>query len=173
MPEQPIDASAGRHALLMLRLSLMGLSEVERGRGDPTEQEVEEARALCTVTVTDATRLLDVYLTGGLHRRDPDGGFIVDLVHRNLPWDMRLSNEIGSVVKLHKPSVEDIAKGRQCVVLDMNGPLDQEIRRRWRRIDHDTRTDAELKPLGEQMYEFIQGKGFGPRKKPEKVQEDA
>ena len=148
----------------MLRLSIMGLSELERGRGDPSEQDIREARALCSTTLVDTIRLLDLYLTGELTRRESDGTAITDLVHSGMPWDARLSNEVGSVVKLFKPTAEDTKRNRQCVLLDLNGPLDENIKTRWRDIDKDTRTEADLKPLGEEIYLLMQGKGFGSRK---------
>lgn len=168
MPDHVLTTDHGRHALTMLRLALLGLAEIERGReGEATEQDIADARALATTNITDSIRLLDLYLTASIQKRDNDVNQIVDLVHHDIPWRARLSNPAGTVVKLHKPSQEDVKRNRNCVTLDPDSPIDDDVKDRWRKIDKASRPDVELKPLADEITSLMRGQGLKPRPKPE------
>lgn len=172
MPEPTLDDSSGRHALLMLRLALFGVSGVERGVGNTTPQDIREAKAICASVILDSIKLLDFYLTGDLLRRETDAPFVTDLVHQGMPWDARLSNEAGSVLKLRKLSSEEVSRNLQPVLLDLNGPLDETVKSRWLRIDASARPKADFKPLAEQFYLLMQGKGYGDKTELAKLTEE-
>lgn len=146
MPEHTLDVEHGRHALLMIRLALLGVAEIERGKDQASQKEIEEIRALTTVSVLDSVKLLDLYLTAKIDRRnnDVDGERIVDLVHHSIPWRVRLSNPKGTVIRLTKPSAADVKRGRVCVNLDLDSPIDEDVKSRWKLIDKKARPDSEL-----------------------------
>ncbi len=154
MPDLKPDQ--GAHALYLIRVSLVGLSELERGKEEVSAEELTEIRALTTNAILEAIQLLDLYLTGSMKNRNDDGDDVVNLVHHGQPWVALLSNKIGSILTLRKPTASEVEARRASVRLHLNGPLDAQIRERWRLVDNsDTRPKADIVPTLEGIRRLV------------------
>lgn len=158
MSEQSsVSSEQARESLLLLRRLLFGLSEIERGRGEVTEQEAEGIRALAGETVRDNLVLLDLYLTGNVTQRSGDDD-LIDVLKtpgRHEQLKIPLSDLAHTKLLVHKPTAEDIQKRRGFVKLDTSGPYDPDTLDGWRRIDSNlTRPDADLLLSGEAIFKM-------------------
>lgn len=146
MPELDLKPDRGEHALFMIRAVLLGMSEMER-EGGFEAGELTDIRTLANINIIESVKLLDLYLTGSVHRRNDDENDVINLVHHGEPWVVSLSNRIVSLVTLRKPSSIDVKLCKIYINLHRNGPLDEEIMRRWDLIDNkETRPGKDVIP---------------------------
>lgn len=142
-------------ALVLIRRTLLGLSEIERGRDEFDEQEAEGMRALAGETVRDNLTLLDLYLTGNVSQRagDDDPIEVLKTPGRHDAVSIMLSDPAYTTLLIRKPTADDVHRRRGFVKLDTSAPYDPDTLDRWRRIDSKlSRPDADLKLSGQEIF---------------------